>query len=222
VAAAARFALRRQLSAVAGAMRAHGAGTTSAVTARTRYDPLLDAVIVPVGALQPPLFGPDFPRPLNLGALGAEVGRGLVLGLDETDLRPDAAQRAHCVESLYDTYEVAPGVRVDGARTLKDNLADLGGIKAAHLAMHSAGDPAAAAPSPIPGLTNDQLFFVGFAQSMCEAIVPGSSQEKAGADPGVPGRFRVRGALSSYPAFAEAFSCAPGTPMNPKDRCEVW
>jgi hypothetical protein len=24
------------------------------------------------------------------------------------------------------------------------------------------------------------------------------------------------------PEFAEAFSCAPETPMNPKDRCEVW
>jgi endothelin-converting enzyme/putative endopeptidase len=222
VAAAARFALLRQLNAVRGAGTPGGAGTTSAVTARTRYDPLLNAVIVPVGALQPPLFGPEFPPPLNLGALGAEVGRGLVLGLDETDLRPDATEHAHCVESLYDTYEAAPGVRVDGARTLRDNLADLGGIKAAHLALRSAGGPAGAAPSPIPGLTNDQLFFVGFAQSMCEAIGPGSNPDQGGADRAVPGRFRVRGALSSYPAFAEAFSCAPGTPMNPKDRCEVW
>ena len=222
VAAAARFALRRQLNVVGDAMTVRDAGTMSAVTARTRYDPLHDAVVVPVGALQPPLFSADFPRPLNLGALGAEVGRGLVLGLDQADLRSEATWRAHCVESLYDTYETAPGVRVDGARTLADNLADLGGIKAAHLALRSAGGPPGDAPSAIPGLSNDQLFFVGFAQSMCEAIGSGSRPDGAGADPRVPGRFRVRGALSSYSAFAEAFSCAPDTPMNPKDRCEVW
>jgi predicted metalloendopeptidase len=222
VAAAARFAMRRQLSAVGGAMTLRGAGTTGAVTARFRYDPLLDALVVPVGALQPPLFSPDFPRPLNLGALGAGIGRGLVMGLDETDLRADATERAHCVESLYDTYEVAPGVRVDGARTLRDNLADLGGIEAAHRALRSTGGPAGDAPSPIPGLTNDQLFFVGFAQSLCEAIGPGSRPDQAGADPRVPGRFRVRGTLSSCPAFAEAFYCGPETPMNPKERCEVW
>jgi len=131
-------------------------------------------------------------------------------------------ERAHCVESLYDTYETAPGIRVDGALTLTDDLADLGGIKAAHLAYRSLQDPAGSAPSPIPGLTNDQLFFVGYAQSLCEAIGSGSGSNQAAVDAGVPARFRVRGALSSFSPFAEAFSCARDTPMNPKDRCEVW
>jgi endothelin-converting enzyme/putative endopeptidase len=221
VAAAARFALRRQLNKVGGAPTS-GAGGTSAVTARSRYDPILDALFVPAGALQPPLFSPDFPPALNYGALGAEVGRRLILGLAEAGLRFDATERAHCVESLYDTYEAAPGVRVDGALTLGENLADLGGIRAAHLACRSEGGPAGSAPSAIPGLTNDQLFFVGFAQSLCEAFGSSSGPGGASVDPAVPARFRVRGALSSDPAFAEAFSCAPDTPMNPGDRCDVW
>jgi putative endopeptidase len=221
VAAAARFALRRRLSRV-GRAPARGDWETGAVTATVHYDSIRDALFVPAGALQPPLFSPDYPPALNLGAFGPEVGRRLILGLDEAGLRSDATTQAHCVESLYDTYEAAPGARVDGALTLRDNLADLGGIKAAHLAYTSLVDADGSAPSAIPGLTNEQLLFVGYAQSLCEAIGPANGPDQAAADPGVPARFRVRGALSTFPAFAEAFSCAPDTPMNPKDRCEVW
>jgi len=227
VAAAARFELRRQLNRV-GRPSAQGTWTTTALSARASYDPLLNAMVVPAGVLQPPLFSPDFPAVLDFGALGAEIARQLILGLDAAVLYAAATERTHCVESLYDTYETAPGVRVDGAATLEANLADLGGVRTAYLAHRSGRVPAgvvpsAVVPSAVPGLTEDQLFFVGFAQSLCEVEAPGSGPDRGGdAASGVPARFRVRGALSSFPAFAEAFACAPGTPMNPNDRCEVW
>ena len=33
---------------------------------------------------------------------------------------------------------------------------------------------------------------------------------------------RVLGFISNSPEFAEAFQCAPGTPMNPIDKCVIW
>ena len=36
------------------------------------------------------------------------------------------------------------------------------------------------------------------------------------------GRYRINGAVMSYPGFADAFECAEGTPMNPEEACEVW
>ena len=41
-------------------------------------------------------------------------------------------------------------------------------------------------------------------------------------DPHTPRRFRVNGAVTDSSEFAVAFSCAPGRPMSPKNRCEVW
>jgi len=61
VAVAQRFALRRRLNRV-GRAPAPGDGDAGAVTARVLYDPIRDLLSVPAGALQPPLFSPDFPR----------------------------------------------------------------------------------------------------------------------------------------------------------------
>lgn len=33
---------------------------------------------------------------------------------------------------------------------------------------------------------------------------------------------RVLGSLQNLAAFADAFHCAPGTPMHPEVRCRVW
>jgi putative endopeptidase len=74
----------------------------------------------------------------------------------------------------------------------------------------------------VPGLTNDQLFFLGYAQSWCQLMTPERARLLVSVDPHSPARFRVQGPLASFPAFAQAFSCAPGTPMNPANRCEVW
>jgi predicted metalloendopeptidase len=41
-------------------------------------------------------------------------------------------------------------------------------------------------------------------------------------DPHSPAKFRVNVPASMSKDFAAAFACKEGTPMNPKDRCEVW
>ena len=72
------------------------------------------------------------------------------------------------------------------------------------------------------GFTNDQIFFVAWAQNWCALTTDDYLRRQVETDPHSPAKFRAEGPLIDLPAFAEAFQCAEGTPMNPKDRCEVW
>jgi endothelin-converting enzyme/putative endopeptidase len=185
------------------------------------------------------MFHRDFPAALNYGAIGAVVGHEITHGFDDQgrkfdpkgELRewwePAVAEkfesRAQCVDDFYSGFEVAPGVNVNGRLTLGENIADVGGVKQAHQAyrrwQERHGDGAAPA---VPGLTDEQLFFVAYAQVWCSLSTPEEDRLRITTDPHSPPKFRVRGTLAQVPAFAAAFACAEGAPMNPAERCEVW
>ncbi|KAM4797888.1 uncharacterized protein LOC144252195 [Urocitellus parryii] len=74
---------------------------------------------------------------------------------------------------------------------------------------------------PTLGLTNDQLFFLGFAQVWYSVRMPESSHEGLITDPHSPSRFRVIGSLSNSKEFSEHFHCPLGSPMNPRHKCEI-
>lgn len=235
--AAAREEFRREFSKVGGPVdRTEWSMTPPTVNAY--YNPLANEMVFPAGILQPPFFHRDFPRAMNYGAMGMAMGHELTHGFDDQGRKfnpkgaliewwdPAAAarfqERAQCVESLYGGYEVEPGLRLNGAQTLGENIADLGGLKEAYHA-YKAWEAEAGAPKPaVPGLSSDQLFFVGFAQAWCEMMTPEYARYLQSVDYHSPGRYRVRGAVSQSKEFAQAFACAENTPMNPATKCEVW
>lgn len=95
------------------------------------------------------------------------------------------------------------------------------------------------APSPVASaalsrrLTGaDQRFFVGYAQFFCARRLTRAERLKAlTTDEHTPARFRVRGALANFVAFARAFKCGvdggggaahPHFPSSRRRRCNVW
>lgn len=44
--------------------------------------------------------------------------------------------------------------------------------------------------------------------------------DRASFHPPIP--VRINGALSNFKEFAEAFDCPIDSPMNPKDKCDMW
>ena len=204
-------------------------------TVNAYYNPSANEMVFPAGILQPPFFHRDFPSPMNYGGMGMVMGHELTHGFDDQGRKFDAhgrmaewwtpavakafEERAACIEEQYAAYEVQPGVHLDGKLTLGENLADNGGIRLAWKAWSALGDDAS-----LPGLelTPQQLFFVAFAQTWCTVASPEYEKLAATVDPHSAPRFRVNGPLSNLPAFAEAFGCSEGTPMNPREKCRVW
>jgi len=235
--AARQFEADRQLSKVGGPVDPDEWGMTPQMV-NAYYNPLLNEIAFPAGILQPPFFHRDYPAAMNYGGIGAVVGHELSHGFDDQGRKfdpdgrlrewwePEAAERferqAQCVREQYDSYEIEPGINVQGELTLGENIADLGGLKQSYRAYklwekrHGEPEPA------VEGLTNDQLFFVAYGQVWCALVTPEVARLRVTTDPHSPPEFRVKGPVSHNPVFRRAFGCEPGTPMAPEKMCEVW
>ena len=201
------------------------------------YAPLQNTFTYPAGILQPPFFHKDYPLAMNLGGIGYVMGHELTHGFDDQGRKFDAAgvltdwwtsgsvaafeRRADCIRAQYGAYEVEPGVKLNGELTAGENIADNGGLKQAW-AVLQAKQRARGEAAKVAGLSEDQLFFVAAAQVWCTEATPEVVRLQVQTDPHSPSQFRVMGPMVNHPGFAQAFACPAGTPMNPKEKCEVW
>ncbi|GFR65455.1 endothelin-converting enzyme 1 [Elysia marginata] len=112
---------------------------------------------------------------------------------------------------------------VNGINTQGENVADNGGLKESFSAyrklVKEKGED-----RRLPGLslTNNQLFFLGFAQMWCDRQTKQTAVINLANGVHSPGRFRIIGTLQNSPDFAEAFKCPLGSTMNPEKKCSVW
>jgi predicted metalloendopeptidase len=130
-------------------------------------------------------------------------------------------ERAECIVEQYSGYQPLEGKGLNGRLTLGENIADNGGMKQSYSAYKKWLDDNGREPD-VAGFTNEQLFFIGGAQSWCSLITPELAEQYLVTDPHSPPKFRLNGSVTNFPAFAEAFDCPADTPMNPTERCEVW
>lgn len=201
------------------------------------YDPQRNHMVFPAGILQSPFYSVKSAVAVNLGSIGLVVGHELTHGFDDEGSQfsgngnlenwwePAVSERfkakTSCVADQYSAYEVAPGMKINGRLTLGENIADMGGLKLAFAAYREMRK-GAASMTVADGFTEDQQFFLAHGQVWCSKMRPEIERIMVLTNPHSPPRFRVNGPLSSMPQFAEAFSCAKGTPMRPEKTCSVW
>jgi predicted metalloendopeptidase len=227
------FELSRSLKKV-GKPLDRGEWLMTPPTVNAYYDPSMNEMVFPAGILQPPLFDRRFAPAVNFGGMGAVMGHELTHGFDDEGSQFDGAgnlrnwwseatgklfkEQTKCVVDQYAAYEALPGVHLNGELTAGENIADIGGLKLAWNAHQKARGEAYAAD----GFTEDQVFFLSYGQSWCDKIRPELLETLAKTNPHSPSRFRVNGAVSDVPVFAEVFACKEGAPMRPAKACSVW
>ncbi|CAJ0602381.1 unnamed protein product [Cylicocyclus nassatus] len=207
-----------------------------------QYAPESNSLQVAVAQLQTPYFHHTFPRALNYGGIGAIVGHEMTHGFDDTGRKYDAygkyrnwwsedskekyEQRAQCFVDQYGKIEVPKtGRKIDGERTLGENIADNGGVKLAYGAYKAFLQKHGGEEDRIKGLEqfdNDQMFFLGWATAWCEHRTNKELTNQILSDDHSPARYRVNQVLANQREFAAAFNCNVGSAMNPTKRCDLW
>ncbi|CAN7986758.1 unnamed protein product, partial [Ixodes hexagonus] len=132
-------------------------------------------------------------------------------------------QRAGCFVDQFSQFPLKePGVYVNGNTTLEENICDSTAVKLAYRAYQLWTSKHGEEPRlPGLGLSNDQVFFVQYAQIWCE-VVDEEGYKKYQSESHSPGKYRSNGALQNFDEFARAFHCPLGSPMNPEKKCSLW
>ena len=199
---------------------------------------------IPVTVSQPPLLDSDlsYPSALNFGALGVISGHEMSHAFDpygsqynyngtfvgsifSNQTQKMYQDKMKCFGDQYNEIAVdsvhGRAVYDNGTRTITENVADNAGVWASWNAwrkyIEQNGDD-----KLLFGLdlSQEQLFFVGYARMWCSANRPGTYQNWT--DVHSENYARVIAPLQNIPHFADAFSCKLGSRMNPKQKCQMW
>ena len=202
------------------------------------YNGSLRDIVFPAGILQPPVFDPNADPAINYGAIGGIIGHEMTHGFDDQGRKIDAQgalrdwwtpedakkfeARAKELGAQYSAFEPLPGVHVNGALTMGENIADLGGLTLALDAYHQSLN---GKPAPVlDGFSGDQRVFLGWAQAWRGKVSDDFVKRQVVSDPHSPRQFRVNGVVRNIDAWYGAFRVAPGDRLYvaPKDRVKIW
>jgi putative endopeptidase len=198
-------------------------------TVNAYYDPSLNEMVFPAGALLPQTFDASGDMAANYWSLGGSwAGHELTHGFDDEGRHYDAAgnlrdwwvpsdsvkftEQAQRMVDQFNSYVQVDTIHVNGKLTLGENIADYGGLLTAYDAMERALNRSGQRQL-VEGFTPEQRFFIGYAQSWRENTRPERLRSRILTDPHAPAHWRTNGPLSDMASFAQAFGCKPGDPM---------
>ena len=199
--------------------------------------PLQNAVNIPAAILQPPFFDPDAPDAVNYGAIGVTMGHEITHSFDNQGAqfgphgeltnwwtKDDFDHFTAAGDKLakqYDGYKPFPDFAVNGKLTLGENIADLGGLNAAHDAWLASlhGKPA---PKQA-GFTGEQQFFIGYGTVWRTKTREAALRRQILTNEHAPGEYRADN-VRNVDAWYQAFDVKPGEKLylSPENRVHIW
>lgn len=203
------------------------------------YNPTQNEIVFPAAILQPPFYNYQADAAVNFGGIGAVIGHEISHGFDDQGSRFDAQGNMNNwwtdtdreqFEALhqklidqFDSYEPFPGVNVNGAFTLGENIGDLGGLNAAYDALQDYMEKNGR-PDLIDGYTPEQRFFISWGTIWRTKYRDEALKTQIKTDPHSPGMYRAVGPLSNFGPFYTAFDIKEGDETYKPDslRVAIW
>lgn len=196
------------------------------IRANANYIRHQHAIEIPPTWFFPPFFYEDADEAVNFAAVGWLIGHEIHHGLEKEIL--DSLSEYDKMSQAIDLFIAATsglgtldGWRTDGRMTLKEDLADLGGGRAAYYAWKKTFSNRADSKRSLDssGFTPDQKFFIAmgrFWRAKWEGKVAVGSHAAPFA--------RVNSIVMQIPEFAQAFGCKSGDKMYlPPDKIsKIW
>ena len=209
-------------------------------TVNASYSPARNVITFPAGILQPPFFDVNADPAVNYGAIGGVIGHEISHGFDDQGRKTDGhgmlrdwwttadaeafEARAARLGEQYETYtfDVLPGLHLNGKLTMGENIGDLGGLLVALDAYRASLD--GAEPPVLDGFTGEQRFFLGWAQNWRSKYREGALRQQIVSDPHSPGPVRAYAPLRNIDAWYSAFGVDADDPLfvAPADRVRIW
>ena len=207
-------------------------------TINAYYNPTTNEICFPAAILQPPFFDPAADDAANYGAIGGVIGHEMSHGFDDQGAQFDKYGNQHnwwtaqdkknfdartkVLADWFSTFEVLPGVKVNGKQTLGENIGDNGGLNIAFRALQNSlkKNPLAVKD----GFTPEQRFFLAWGRMWASNMTDELIKYLLTVDVHSPNYARVNGALPMIDAWYTAFNVKKGDKMFvPKNkRAHIW
>lgn len=205
------------------------------------YNPTVNGFEVPAAIIQPPMYDADVDPAVNFCRMGAVLGHEMTHGFDWTGKQfdKDGNMRnwwkpvdgaafdalAGNLVAQANRYEYLPGqINGSGAQQVGENMADLGGITLAHVALRTYLVNHPDKDVVIDGLTQDQRCFLAWAQLWAWKGQEEVLRSQVARDAHPPNAYRAVAPLQHVDAFYDAFGIKQGDAMwlAPEKRVHAW
>ena len=207
-------------------------------TVNAFYNPMFNSINFPAAILQPPFFDPEADYVSNYGAIGTVIGHEMSHGFDDqgcqfdkdgnlknwwtADDKTKYNERTKVLADWFSEQEAVPGLNVNGAKTLGENIGDNGGLKIAYRAYENRmkQEPM----KDVDGFTPAQRFYLAYARIWASNSTPEYTAQLVNSDVHSPNRIRVMAALPMIDTWYEAFGIKDGDKMfvSKEQRAQVW
>ncbi|CAO4366793.1 unnamed protein product [Caenorhabditis nigoni] len=186
-----------------------------------------------------PLFHTSFPNYAKIAGIGFIIGHEIGHGFDAEGITLDEngkewhmldandkneyEKRAMCLINQYNNYDDPSfGRKLNGTLVIMEMMADEIGQDVSWRTFKNLDFSKEKKIIGFEDLSFEQLYFRIEALKWCSPRSPLTLQQQLSIATHATNSFRVNGVFANEKAFAEAFNCPVGSPMNPVKKCTMF